>query len=134
MSYHLACYPNPNPNPYPNPNPNSNSNSNPNPNPNSNSNSNSSPNPNPNPKLGRLFNKICELYLFSTNKLNTKLKLRTKGHIQLNLSCIELYSTTGFQVILEKQYNLQPYCVEIPRLSYGVLFYHFYHLNEMERS
>ena len=53
VSYHLACYPNPNRNPSPNTNPN------PNHNPNHNSNSN------PDSKLGRLFLKMCELYLFS---------------------------------------------------------------------
>ena len=45
----------PNPNFYPNPN----SNLNPSPNPNPNSNHN------PNIKLGKLYHKMCELYLFS---------------------------------------------------------------------
>ena len=43
VSYHLACYPNPNLNP----------------------NLNSNLNPYSNPKLGGLFHKMCELYLFS---------------------------------------------------------------------
>ena len=47
LSYHLSCYPSPNPTFDHNPNPNSNSNS------------------NPNPKPGKLFHKMCKLYLFS---------------------------------------------------------------------
>ena len=53
VSYHLASYPNPYPNPNPNPDPDPDPDRNPN------------PNPNPNPKLGGLFHKMCELYLFS---------------------------------------------------------------------
>ena len=61
MSYHLAGYPDPNPDPNSNPNPNPHPNPDPNPNP------DPDPDPNPNPKLGRLFHKMFELYLFSNS-------------------------------------------------------------------